>query len=372
VATALVAQDGFRLASMPPSCRADRGVVLAAVKRSGMALWLASEELRDDPEVVEQALRGAPQALQFVSWRLRGHKPTVLHAVAGATLARRLLFESLVSLVHHHHALNVKSQLLRSRPYALMHMLIRFTGMKYVHVFSGDPWALDFATDELRGDPEVVLAAVRRRGAALALAHGSVAKGDRAVVGAAVADNGLALQFASKALKADEATVLTAVTQNGLALRFASKALRTDRAVVAVAVSRNWAALRHAGAALRRDPDLALLALASDWSGAALGLLVGGEGGQGGTGGGGGGGGPRGGAVRSPGGAEVLGKAERVLRSALTAPGLLPDLSPGHPGDASGAPRYLNGPVEKCRGGAVDETGNGKSSGPSIFDGLLF
>ena len=60
-------------------------------------------------------------------------------------------------------------------------------------------------------------------------------RGDRAVVLAAVVQNGFALQYSS--LKADKEVVLKAVASKGLALQFAHPSLREDREVVDVAVA---------------------------------------------------------------------------------------------------------------------------------------
>jgi len=49
---------GDALQHAAPSCRADMGVVLEAVKNDGNALEWASEDLQDDKDVVLQAVRG--------------------------------------------------------------------------------------------------------------------------------------------------------------------------------------------------------------------------------------------------------------------------------------------------------------------------
>ena len=72
-----------------------------------------------------------------------------------------------------------------------------------------DGWALEFASEELQGDREVVLAAVRQ--------------------------NGLALQHASAELKMDRELVLAAVKRYGCALEYASEALRGDPGIIAAA-----------------------------------------------------------------------------------------------------------------------------------------
>ena len=49
---------------------------------------------------------------------------------------------------------------------------------------------------------------------------------------AEVSNNGRALQYASEELKADKEVVMAAVTNDGLALQYASEELRADKEVV--------------------------------------------------------------------------------------------------------------------------------------------
>jgi len=58
-------QSGLALESAPLALRADRGVVLAAVRRAGAALQFATEALQDDWEVVFAAVQPARAALYF-------------------------------------------------------------------------------------------------------------------------------------------------------------------------------------------------------------------------------------------------------------------------------------------------------------------
>ena len=66
-----------------------------------------------------------------------------------------------------------------------------------------------------------------------------------------MAQEGYALRFASDELKADRQVVLAAVAQHGLALQHASSALRNDREVVLAAVLQHGEALVHASAELQ-------------------------------------------------------------------------------------------------------------------------
>jgi len=128
--------------------RADREVVLAAVKQDGEALRYASEELRADREVVMPVVQRTGEALQYASQKLKADREVVLAAV------------------------------------------------------QRDSRALRYASAEVRADREVVLAAVQQDGGALEFASKEL-RADREVVFAAVKQNGNALRFASQELRAE-------------------------------------------------------------------------------------------------------------------------------------------------------------------------
>ena len=122
---------------------------------------------------------------------------------------------------------------------------------------------LYYAANELRSDREIVLAAVRQNG--LALEHASdKLRSDREIVLAAVRQNGLALQHVSSELRSDREIVLAAVRQDGLALRYVSSELRSDREIVLAAVRQDGLALEHALDELRSDREIVLAAVRQD------------------------------------------------------------------------------------------------------------
>ena len=84
------------------------------------------------------------------------------------------------------------------------------------------------ASEELKGDREVVMEAVKQHGFALGSASEEL-KGDREVVMEAVKQKGPALESASEELKGDREVVMEAVKQDGFALRYASEELKGDR-----------------------------------------------------------------------------------------------------------------------------------------------
>ena len=94
--------------------------------------------------------------------------------------------------------------------------------------------ALQFESDALKGDAEVVTAAVRQNGLALQFASDAL-KGDAEVVTAAVNNNGLALQFASDALKGNDDVVYIAMRQNDTAFGFALESWQMEHVLTKLA-----------------------------------------------------------------------------------------------------------------------------------------
>ena len=116
------------------------------------------------------------------------------------------------------------------------------------------------ASERLRADREVVLAAVRQNGQALQHASEGLQK-DRVLVLTAVQLYGMALQWAYEDLRDDKEVVLAAVSQDGRALRLASQDLYKDREVVLAAVRQNGEALMFAPRELKNDKEVVLAAV---------------------------------------------------------------------------------------------------------------
>merc|ERR1712039_893364 len=77
----------------------------------------------------------------------------------------------------------------------------------------------------------------------------------REIVMSAVRQNGLALQYATDALRADQEIVLQAVAQHGHAFQHADVALRSSKPVVFEALMLNPEARGHTANHLRVDID---------------------------------------------------------------------------------------------------------------------
>ncbi|MBD97598.1 hypothetical protein CL648_02200, partial [bacterium] len=170
----------------------NRNHVLDAVRQNGYALQYASDKLRGDKEITMAAMINNSGAGKFSSIEDQD-KRTI---------------EELIS----------KSE---RELQTLCNKSDQFTTLFCV-VKNGR--LLQHASEELKGNREVVLAAVRQDGYALEYASEEL-KGDREVVLEAVKQDGYALEHASAELKGDREVVLEAVKQDGRALQYASAEL---------------------------------------------------------------------------------------------------------------------------------------------------
>jgi hypothetical protein len=122
-------------------------------------------------------------------------------------------------------------------------------------------FAFKYASEELRQDREFVLEAVKMDGCALDAASANL-KTDREIVFAAVKQNGYALTYAKEHFGGDREMVLSALYTYKFAMRCASQELRNDREFVIAAISVEWFAVTDASDAMRRNRAVVLAALA--------------------------------------------------------------------------------------------------------------
>lgn len=130
---------------------APRAMVLRAVKRDGMALEHASEQMKNDFSIVEAAVNNTNWSLQFASKRMV---------------------------------------------------------QRWVEICASD---LQYASEEMKGDRDVVMAAIRRYGGALQYASEDM-KNDRELVLEALQNHG-SLRHASPTLQCDRDIVMAAVKE---------------------------------------------------------------------------------------------------------------------------------------------------------------
>ena len=121
--------------------------------------------------------------------------------------------------------------------------------------------ALQFASEELKNDREIVMAAMVKLYHNLKLGRVNTLK---EVVMAAVTQNGDALRYASNELENDKEIVMAAVAQKGRALEYASEELKNDKEIVMAAVTQDGLALEYASNELKKDKEIVMAAVAQD------------------------------------------------------------------------------------------------------------
>jgi len=119
---------------------------------------------------------------------------------------------------------------------------------------------LQYASDKLKGDKDVVLLALIKDSIAALFYASDKLKGDKDVVVTAVGQNGMALYYASNELKGDKDVVVTAVKQNVKSLKYASYTLQCYDVVLA-AVKENADALKYVSNELKSDKEFILKAM---------------------------------------------------------------------------------------------------------------
>lgn len=177
---AVVRRNGVSLSFASDEVKNDREVVLAALWQRGDALAYASDELKNDREIVLTALKRDGIVLRHASPELQRDHEIIREALKSAWQAIELVPPTAWD------------------DYEFALELLR------MHV-----WFLEYAPMAIKADPRIVLAAVKK--------------------------NGNMLRYASDELRDDRIIVLAAVKKDGDALRFASPRLKDDPEVRAAA-----------------------------------------------------------------------------------------------------------------------------------------
>ena len=124
--------------------------------------------------------------------------------------------------------------------------------------------ALKTASEELKNNPEVVLAAVKQNYNALEYASGEI-KSNPEFMLESLKQYYRVLQYASGDLKSDFVFMLEAVKQNGFTLEYASEELRSNPEIVMEAVKHDYHILQYASKELRSNPTFMLKAVKQDY-----------------------------------------------------------------------------------------------------------
>lgn len=187
--------------------RADAAFVLQACQHNPLALSLASAELRADEQFMLRMVRRDGKALQFVSPDLCRDREFILEALwRNPTALRNAPFE-------------VPDDLLLLLAEDMSEPLVPQSWGReeaFRQVSANGLWLAKAV--EFQDDKAIVLAAIEQNPNAMRF---TTLVDDRDVVLMAVRNNGMLLEFASEELRRDHEVVLTAICSNPRARRFA-------------------------------------------------------------------------------------------------------------------------------------------------------
>ena len=247
-----------------PDLRANKFIVMAAVKAKGVALAHASKELQNDKEIVLEAVKQDADAFKFASKELKWDKEVFL-TIKMRGRASALEFAS--SEIQDEKELVITA--LEDDGIALKHASTKIQNdKKFIMALLVDPvrvnyWTIsnlfNYVSKELQDDKEITMAAIKKDGSALKHASKKL-KNNREVVIAAVEESGWTLKYVSKELQADKEVVMAAVKHRGISLQYVSKELQADKEVVMAAVKQYGLALQYASKELQADKDIVIAA----------------------------------------------------------------------------------------------------------------
>jgi len=235
IVLAAVAQDGdaFSYVDKLDQMWKEKDFVLQMVKMQGSALQYAHTSLTADEEVVTAAILNKGSALQYAANQFKANKDVALAAVTN---------EGGAAFLH----VAKTGVMWKDKDFVLSMVRMQGNALQYVDKHA-----------EIWSDQEFVLRMVEMQGNALKFAADHL-RADKKVVVAAIKESSDALEFVDKnaTLWEDEAVVLSLVQSTGRALQFASEQLKENKEVVLAAVRTTPTAVRFASAKMTRDCDV--------------------------------------------------------------------------------------------------------------------
>lgn len=229
----------------------DKEIVLESVKQNGLALEYVSERLKDDFDVVFSAVTAEPLSLEDASTRLKRDEKIILEALEGDYRSIDYISEELKNdsrfmillASYDYRAVQYANRNLRLEKSFILELIeydirivkylengLRNSAGFQLQIVKIDPRIFYFCTDEIRGDREIAFEAIRKIGWLLGSAADLIRR-DKKIVMSAVKQNGVAIQFASPQLRDDEEVVKAAISENQLAIAYVSTRLQSHFAV---------------------------------------------------------------------------------------------------------------------------------------------
>lgn len=218
----------FLIEDAPEHFLDDKDCAIAAIKRKGLhSLKVISDRLKDDKEVAIAAINYQPACYNFISDRLKNDKEIILLA-----LSDEGLMESIpVSYRDNKEVMMAAFSIKHLNPQGLQN--------------------LQYVSERLKNDSEIVIAAIKQEGFNLQFAPSEFKK-DKNLAMLAIKNNG-SLEFLSKSLRNDKEIVILALKNNGSQLQFASDTLKNDKDLVAIACENNILNIKYASLEIREE-----------------------------------------------------------------------------------------------------------------------
>lgn len=230
-----VSQSGNNITFLSDEQRCDKDIVLAAVKENPHALMFASPFLKSDLDIVKAAIRGNVFAIQWADWKIKSRRDIALECVKKNGLVLQIL--SHVRKNHQDKGSNfsldtdkeIVMAALNQNPDSAKYVNKHLAKDKDVaiRILLTGIWELDVIPDFLLSDRELVKAAVIGKPTNLHfLPKDSPFLSDKEIVMLAVTRNGNSLFYASDSLKSDPFVVLAAVKESPNAYNLASPEIK--------------------------------------------------------------------------------------------------------------------------------------------------
>lgn len=270
VVIAAVKVDGSELAHASVELKADRDVVHHAVSSDGKALQYASNELRADPEIVLQACKNYNKFFSFsspfayASESLKNDRSFVLKVMghSGVCLVDAKPqfqddFEVVKAAVSNQgEALRHASQTLKANE-----SIVKIAVSAPLSVNT-----LDYASEALKDNKEVVLLAVKNSPNAFQSASGRLQQDKEVLITAASRMPFNEINSINPNAKNDDDVMKVAILRNTAGFRFASETLRNDKELVMATVRKQVRATKHIPARFHDDKEVMMAAVAVDGS----------------------------------------------------------------------------------------------------------
>lgn len=236
----------------------DKEFMLALLEFNGTYLEHASDELKADKEVIMAALKsGYSLPYEHVSDALKTDRDFLLEIVSLDAYCLEFFSEELKQ----------DEQIVLAAAKHFGDAALEFGAEKFkknknilTEVVKNSHNALSFLAENEKNDKKLVITAVDHNGYALQYASEQL-RNDKDVVNAAVRNYGNALEYASEQLQNDKDLVITAVRTNGDALQYASEELQNDKDVAMAALINSTEAFEYVSERLRSDKEFILHAI---------------------------------------------------------------------------------------------------------------